>query len=399
MRPLRPCDREKDLILKLLVVSLLSLCPLLLEPRESKAFEAVDRDVLRGIRLLYEWETDAAEACFQEIVKRKPTNPAGYFYLSMVSWSRLAIGFWSKEVVEEFIERIDRAVAVARAEVEEGNPTAWSYFFLGGALGFKGRFYLMERRWFSSFLLAAEAVEALKTCQQMDPQNKDVLLGLGIFDYYTAKMSGFLKFLTYLLVHRGDKEEGLRKLRSAAEEAAYSTWEAKSVLLHIYLFMEEDFPKALPLARDLAESFPSGLRYRYFEGIACLRMGMDSQYRRALEAMRVASGRAGTPAKAALWTRQALYLEAAQELFEGQPIQARATLDTILSMPDPVSDPAMIAWPLLKKGMSYDLEGEREKALEHYNRVLEMENGAGAQFLAQKYLKDPAKPKDPFIGY
>lgn len=399
MHSCRPFEREKGLLLKLLVVSLLSLCPSLLETRESRAFEGPDRDVLRGIQFLYEWETDRAEACFREIVERKPKDPAGYFYLAMVSWSRLAIGFWSGEMVEEYIERIDRAVAVARAEIEDGRPSAWTYFYLGGALGFKGRFYLMERRWFGSFLLAADAVEALKTCQRMDPLNKDVLLGLGIFDYYTAKMSGVLKFLTYLLVHRGDKEEGLQKLHSAAGEAAYSTWEAKSVLLHIYLFMEEDFAMALPLARELAERFPSGLRYRYFEGLACLRTGMDSDYRAALETMRAAAGRAESSAKAALWTRQALYLEASRDLFEGRMPQARARLDTILSQPDPVSDPAMAAWPVLKKGMSYDLEGEREKALEHYNRVLEMENGAGAQFLAQKCIHSPLRPKDPFIGY
>jgi tetratricopeptide (TPR) repeat protein len=317
----------------------------------------------------------------------------------MVSWSRLTIGFWSQAVVQEYIERIDRAVSVAREQIEQGNATAWTYFYLGGALGFKGRFYLMERRWFASFLLAVDAVEALKTCQRMDPHNKDVLLGLGIFDYYTAKMSGVLKFLTYLLLHRGDSQEGLAKLRTAAREAVYSTWEAKSVLLHIYLFMEEDYSRALPLARELADRFPSGLRYRYFEGLAYLRMGMDSGYRAVLESLRIEAGKSRSPAQAALWTRQALYLEASRDLFEARPEEARLKLDTILSMADPRTDPAMAAWPVLKKGMSYDLEGKREQAMEFYTQVLEMENGAGAQFLAQKYAKNPVKPKDPFIGY
>ena len=59
----------------------------------------------------------------------------------------------------------------------------------------------------------------------------------------------------------------------------------------------------------------------------------------------------------------------------------------------------MIAWPLLKIGMSHDLEGNRERAIEYYRRVLDMENGAGAQFLAKKLLEDPLKKNDPFIGY
>jgi tetratricopeptide (TPR) repeat protein len=391
--------REKDLFIKLLIVSFLSLCPSILGAKESRAAEAVDEEVLRGVQLLYQWDTDRAEDCFEEVVARRPKDPAGYFYMSMVSWSRLVIGFWSPEMVREYIDRIDRAIAVAKEQIEDGSPTAWTYFYLGGALGFKGRFHLMERKWLTSFFLAADAVEALKTCQRMDPLNKDVLLGLGIFDYYTAKMSGVLKFLTYLLLHRGDREEGLRKLHIAAREAIYSTWEAKSILLHIYLFLEADFSRALPLAGELANRFPSIPRYKYFEGLANLRIGMDSGYRGVVDSMRQVSLNPESSAEGVLWTRQALYLEAAHDLFEGLTEEARAKLDTLLSMADPVSDPAMVAWPILKRGMSYDLEGRREKALEHYTRVLEMENGAGAQFLAQKYRDNPVRSKDPFIGY
>ncbi len=70
----------------------------------------------------------------------------------------------------------------------------------------------MQQKWFSSYNLAYDSIQALRTCQKLDPDNKDVLLGLGIYDYYTAKLSGVLKFLTYLFLHRGDKEEGLRNL-------------------------------------------------------------------------------------------------------------------------------------------------------------------------------------------
>jgi hypothetical protein len=74
-------------------------------------------------------------------------------------------------------------------------------------------------------------------------------------------------------------------------------------------------------------------------------------------------------------------------------------LDAILSDQDPLNDPEMIAWPLLKKGMSFDLEGERQIALQYYDQVLAMENGAGAQFLAQKFSHSPPQKDDPFLGY
>ena len=59
----------------------------------------------------------------------------------------------------------------------------------------------------------------------------------------------------------------------------------------------------------------------------------------------------------------------------------------------------MIAWPLVKMGMSYDLEGDRKKAIKYYDQVLNMENGSGAQFMAKRMLANPPEKNDPFIGY
>ncbi|PKN30050.1 MAG: hypothetical protein CVU64_05285 [Deltaproteobacteria bacterium HGW-Deltaproteobacteria-21] len=369
------------------------------EASGAAAFEKVDQDILRGIELLYDGETDEAEDVFRSVLAKKPQDPAGYFYMAMVTWSRLATGFWSREMVQQYIERIDRTISVARAVVQDGNPDSFTYFFLGGALGFKGRFYLMERKWLSSFNLASDAVEALKTCSSMDPSNKDVLLGLGIFDYYTAKLSGVMKFLTFLLVHRGDREEGLRKLNQAAQEATYSSFEAKSVLVHIYLYLEDDRHKALLLARELATRFQRSRFFKYLEGVACVRLDRDDEYREVAAAMRASAERADSGMKAALWIRQSLYLDATHDLFRGNHKEARRKLDAILSMQDPVNDPLMIAYPLLKKGVSYDLEGARKTALGYYEQVMNMENGAGAQFLAEKFIKKPALKNDPFIGY
>jgi len=359
----------------------------------------INRDVLRGIEMLYDLEFEDAERIFVRTVSEKPENPIGYFYLAMVSWSRLSIGFWDAETLREFVDRIDLTISVARKRIESGGADSFDYFYLGGALGFRGRFELMRYNWFSSYRFAYEAIESLRECANMDPSNVDVLLGLGLYDYYTAKLSGFLKFLTYIFLYKGDKDEGLRKLTKAADEAVYSAIESKSMLLHIYLFMEEEFKKALPIARELAERFRRNPRYRFFEGIVHIRSGEDARYREVRDFILEESSRQPSEAKAHMWANQALYLEASYHLFRNQPEHARSKLDAILERVDPSVDPAMVAWPKLKKGMSYDLEGKRETALEIYRAVLGMENGAGAQFLAEKCLNEAPGKGDPFLGY
>jgi len=359
----------------------------------------VKEDVLKGIHLLYDERFDDAEDLFRRISARIPDRPDAYFYLAMVVWSRISCGFQSPETVQEFKERIDHTIRVAGKRISSGVPDSYDYFFLGGALGFKGRFELMRGKYLSSFFLASDAIDAFHTSLEMAPDNMDVLLGLGTFDYYTARLSGVLKFLTYLLVHKGNKEEGLRKLNIAAKESLYSATEAKSVLLHIYLFLEENFLKALPLAEDLAAGYDRSLRHKVLKGVCYIRLGRDLQYRELVNDLRHRGKIGSSYERASSWNRRALYLDAVYDLFHARYREARSKMRTILNQADPERDPEMIAWPLLKIGMSYDLEGDRKEATRHYRRVLNMKNGSGAQFLAKKYKGTPAKEGDPFIGY
>jgi tetratricopeptide (TPR) repeat protein len=393
-------------IIVALEISVLSVCIQLLFAQISEARDStpkpnrVNHNIIKGIELLYSWKFDEAENLLLKVVADKPKDPAGYFYLAMVSWSRLASGFWSPEMVRQYGERIDKAIDTAKITIQDEKADSFTYFYLGGALGFKGRFELMQQKWLSSFFLALEAIKALETCKEMDPNNKDVLLGLGIFDYYTARLSGVLKFLSYLLVHQGNKEEGLRKLHNAAEHAVYSSIEAKSLLLHIYLFLEEDYlPQALVLAEELAARFDQAPRNKYLQGAAYIRLGDENKSREMAEFFRKRASNEISKREAALWGRRAHYLEASYCLYQLQTERARTKLDTILSHPDAEMDPLMVAWPLLKKGMSYDLEANRDQAIKYYRKVLSMKNGAGAQFLAKRYLDEPAKRRDPFLVY
>jgi len=361
-------------------------------------FQANQR-ILDGINLIYDRRFNDAENLFLKITTDSPHDPSGYFYLAMITWSRLAAGFWTPEMVSEFKERIDRVIEVAQARVDNKGADSYDFFYLGGALGFKGRFELMKGNMFASFLLASDAIEALKTCREMAPDNKDVLLGIGTFDYYTARLSGVLKFLTYFLLHRGDRKEGLRKLNEAAEYATYSSTEAKSILLYIELFSEQNFPEALKFATELSSQYPHNPRFKTLEGVCFIRMGKDRQYRETMEDLLSKSRKAPNSVTGAIWKRRARYLKSVNELYDGRFAEARSTLEEILKDPDPVHDPAMIAWPLIKIGMSYDLAGNRDQALSYYNRVFKMKNGSGAQFVAEKLLEKPIGPKDPFIGY
>jgi len=355
--------------------------------------------ILEGIDDIYNLEFDAAEDVFRKMISKTPDKPAGYFYLAMVTWSRLIAGFWSQENVAEYIRRIHRAIDIAGRNIRTNPSDSYNYFYLGGAQGFLARFELMRGKWFSSFLLARKAVKALKKCLEVDPGNRDVLLGIGIFDYYTSRFSGAAKFLSYLLVHKGSREKGLKRLHIAAEQAVYSKTEAKSVLLYIYLFLEEDYLKALDLAEQLGQKYNRDPSYKYYQGVCFIKLGDDENYRDIISFMRQKIRTASSHTEALKWERRLLYLKTTRDLFHGNFASARKNLTQILNHPDPANDPTMIALPLLKTGMIYELEGNRQKASEYYRRVINMKNPAGVQFLAKRFLESSVTKGDPLIAY
>ena len=358
-----------------------------------------DERILKGICLVYDHRFPEAEGIFREVIARAPDLPAGYFYLAMVSWSRLAAGFWSPENVAEFKGRLDKAVEKAEMHIEETGGNGFDFLYLGGALGFKGRFELMKGRWMTSYFLARDAIEALKICQKLDPQNKDVLLGLGTFDYYTARLSGLLKFITSFLLYKGNVERGLERLNIAAKEAKFSSIETKSILLHIYLFLEQDYEKALPLSLELSSKFKNNPRFQLFKGVVYLRMNQEEMYKKTVDELIDKGHASKDELSAAMWKERALYLELIHDIYHENYPQAIEKIDFLLASPDPENDPAMIAWPILKKGMIYDLEGNRDEAKRYYHQVLNMENPSGAQFVAERYLKEPLKQGAAAIGY
>jgi tetratricopeptide (TPR) repeat protein len=362
-------------------------------------YPSVQDNFINGIDLLYNNQFDQGSKFFENEINAAPQEPGGYFYLAMVSWSRLSVGYWGAADVDAFSQRIDKTISVAREKIKNDSADSWTYFYLGGALGFKGRLELSKQNWLASFKLASEAIKSLKTAQSMDPENKDVLLGLGMYDYYTAKLSGFLKFLTYVFLHRGNVEEGLRKLHLAAAESTYSKTEAKSVLLYIYLFMENNPSMALPLAIELANQYPLDRHNTYMQGLSCIQLGLDEEYNAIQKKLIFNAWNPPGNTPGLYWEHEALYLEASRLMIRGDYELAREKLDEILLKPDAENDPAMLAWPIVKKGMSYDLENHREKALALYNQVVAMPNGAGAQFMAEKFIDSPIIKGDPLIGY
>ena len=100
----------------------------------------------------------------------------------------------------------------------------------------------------------------------MEPTNKDILFGQGIYNYFAEVMPRqhpIIKPILWLLPE-GDRELGLQQLREVAAEGLYARTEAAYFLAQIYRLFEKDKALALPFLQELLARYPDdALFHRY----------------------------------------------------------------------------------------------------------------------------------------
>jgi hypothetical protein len=79
-------------------------------------FEALAR---RGIGHVYNLEFENAEKEFRELVRQKPGDPAGYFFLAMVRWWMIMIDIDDERYDREFYGALDGVIGMCDSLLEK----------------------------------------------------------------------------------------------------------------------------------------------------------------------------------------------------------------------------------------------------------------------------------------
>ncbi len=251
----------------------------------------------------------------------------------------------------------------------------------------------MKKSWWNTFWNAKKGRNFLKEAFDINPQNYDIYLGLGMYDYFLSKMPKIVKFFSFLLSFSGEKELGIEELQKCATDGKYAKTEAKFVLMSIYTYLEKEYSKALPIAQDLKKSYPENPRFYYTTAIILSRM---KKWDEALSLADEIFSKTGknennfTPS----WIPRTNYLKG--EIFREKGNNEVAIKFYNLSINSQLSNETWVQpWSHLKIGMIYDTLGQREKAKIKYQEALKLEDvseeNTYVHELARKYLEKPYK--------
>jgi tetratricopeptide (TPR) repeat protein len=354
---------------------------------------ATEAHIQQGIRYIYNLSFDSARTEFREVVRLKPDHPAGHFFLGTVEWWNILIDLDNKSHDEQFFSMMDTVIDLSDKLLDHDDNDVTALFFKGGALGFKGRLHGARSEWLKAANDGREAMPIVQRAYALAPQNNDILLGIGIYNYYAAIIPEQYPVVKPLMIFfpSGDKQKGIKQLRQAAEKGQYANVEATYFLLQLYQNYEKQYDLGLPLAQKLFGEFPGNVIFHKYIGRCYTATNhiaeMGSTFTEILRRVNEHQSGYNTAVE-----REAEYYLGQYNMTISNFAEALRHLyrcDEISRKLDKEEQSGFMVMANLKIGMIYDMQSKREFALKQYNKVITMNEYLDAHDQAKKYLKTP----------
>jgi tetratricopeptide (TPR) repeat protein len=208
--------------------------------------------MLKGMEYLYYENFGDALRLFEGVKKQYPDHPVGYFLTAAALDARMYF-YFSAAAETEFVQNCEKAIEVGELMMQKDPGDKWNIFFTGGAYGYLGTFQARYKRYIASFRNGWTGVSYLKKIYDVDSTFTDVLYGLGLYHYWSSKLSKLLWWMPGI----GDKrEEGIAQLKKVIEGGQYTSQPASTNLMWIYI-TEGRFDEAIAIAQSMLNKYPN----------------------------------------------------------------------------------------------------------------------------------------------
>jgi tetratricopeptide (TPR) repeat protein len=258
---------------------------------------------IRAAAELYNLDHQRALATFREAVAADPQDPAAQRGLAIQLWLNISyrrgnmtvddyLGGVNRqsaaanptppEAASAFNDTLDRALALARTQVEANPRDAEAHYQVGAALGLRASYIAtVEGGGGRAFRAAREAYNEHEKVLSLDPRRKDAGLIVGTYRYIVSVLSLPLRWAAYMAGFGGDKARGIRMIEEAAMYGGDNQEDARFALVLVYN-REKQYDQAMRQLEQLRAKYPQNRLVWLERGSTSLRAGRPADAERFL---------------------------------------------------------------------------------------------------------------------
>lgn len=349
-----------------------------------------EEQLQKGVEYVYHIKFDSANAIFQSLVNKYPDDPTGYFMLAMSEWWHIYLNKEDESNDDNYLSKVDKCIELCDKKLDANENDDWVLFLKGGVIGYRGFFQSFRDNWLRAVDDGKQGLSLLQRSYELNPNNKDAIFGVGLYNYavdYFSEKYDFIKPLLFLFP-KGNRELGLSQIKDCSENAKLSKTEAKFVLCYVNLQYEKNYTLAEQYADTLSKMYPENpmaLKFlgRSYEGELKWTQSLGL-WRDLLN--RCDSSQPGFSTKYA--RRETIYnlglsLHRLNMFDEAMKYYLEA-LDLSKELDKNKESPYQV-FSALGLGMLNDIKGNHNEAVKYYNMVIDMRDIDNSRDSAKEY--------------
>jgi tetratricopeptide (TPR) repeat protein len=361
-----------------------------------------------GFEHFYSMEYEQAIAIFQKEIATRPNDPGGYNHLAQALLYREMdrAGALESELVtgnnpflhrgkiaaspaeqKRFDDSIARAIALCEARIQANATDVDAIYMLSVAHGLEANYnFLVRRLWRDSLKQFTLSRKLSMQVTAADPRRVDAYLVQGVHDYIVGSLPFGWKLLGFLIGFHGDKSGGLRTVEMVANKGDKNKFDAMIALAVAYR-RERHSEKAVPLLLELMRWFPRNYLFRLELVQMYGDLGRKEDALGVLARMEQLK-REGAPGYKTLPAGKIQYARGNLLFWYRDYRGAIESLTKVTEATEELDgNTPMNAW--MRLGQSYDLLGQRAKALAAYERAVTNAPESDAGRESKRYLSSP----------
>lgn len=365
-----------------------------------------------GFRHFYNLQYEEAISAFHAEIAAQPQRPDGYNHLAqailyralyraglmentLVSGDDLVMSLIRQPKLKlcaddehAFEEALAAAARTADQALARNGNDAAALYARGVEHGLRANYdFLVRKSWFAALRESTAARRLHNRAAQLDASNADAVLMQGLQEYVVASLPAALRLLGAVTGLRGNKQHGLALIERVAQEGDSSRVEARMVLFTLYRHEKKPW-SAMSYLYRLRHDYPRNYLLHLAEIYTDIEMRDERAASDALRALEQARAD-GAPGYDALQEAKVEYTRGVIQCRFGHLEQALASMRRAAAQ----GQAEMRLLAVERVGMIQDLRGDRARAVEAYQRVVDAAPESPMAKESQRYLSRP------FQGY
>jgi len=353
-----------------------------------------DSRVNEGIKQIYNIKFTEAEKTFRSVMADYPEHPSGRFFLAMIDWWKILLDPDNESYDDIFFQKLEDVIYQCDQLLDKNPKDVDALFFKGGSIGFRGRLRAFRESWLKAADDGREALPIVEEAAALDPNNMDVQLGFGIYNYYAEVIPNENPLIKPLMIFfpDGDKAKGIQQLKNTAFNGKFAKYEARYFLMTLYYRYENNAIVADEFSKMLCDDFPDNPVFEKWRGRIAVKRGdyflADSVFKDVLAKANKRYFGYSTPNS----LREAAYYIGNNFKNSGQLDSAKVYFEKCINESKKIDDEGEESGfqvnAVLFLAQMAETQNKKDEAIRLYKKLLDMNDYGRSHSIAENSLKN-----------